>query len=87
MSPVVRLAFFLLPIALAACPLTLRAQTDPVFSSIPFDQWLSQSDQPHMRWNVRLSEPALSVHQRLAEEILVEVDSAELIKRRGKGQF
>ncbi len=34
-----------------------------------------------------MSEPVLSAHQRLAEEIFVEVDGDELIKRRGKGQF
>jgi hypothetical protein len=87
MSPVVRFAFFLLPIALAASPLAVEAQTDPVFSTLPFDQWLSQGDQPHMRWNVRMSEPVLSAHQRLAEEIFVEVDGDELIKRRGRGKF
>jgi len=87
MSPVVRFAHFLLPIALAASPLIAEAQTDPVFSTIPFDQWLSQGDQPHMRWNVRTSEPVLSAHQRLAEEIFAEVDGEELVKRRGKGQF
>jgi hypothetical protein len=87
MSPVVRFASFLLPIALVASPAALLAQTDPVFSTIPFDQWLSQGDQPHMRWNVRMSEPELSAHQRLAEQIFVEVDGDELVKRRGKGQF
>jgi len=87
MSPVVRFAPLLLPIALAASALASGDQTDPVFSTIPFDQWLSQGDQPHMRWNVRMSEPALSAHQRLAEEIFVEVDGDELVKRRGKGEF
>jgi hypothetical protein len=87
MSPVVRFAPFLLPIAVAASGLASGAQTDPVFSTIPFDQWLPQGDQPHMRWNVRMSEPVLSAHQRLVEEIFVEVDGDELTRRRGKGQF
>ena len=94
MSPVVRFASFLLPIALAVSPLAAQApfvgqpdSPDPVFSTIPFDLWLSQGDQPHMRWNVRMSEPELSAHQRLAEQIFVEVDGDELAKRRGKGQF
>jgi hypothetical protein len=88
MTPVTRFALFLV---LTALPLFAQAQqdgqADPVFSQIPFDQWLSQSDQPHMRWTVRLSDPELSTHQRLITEVHVEVDGAELAKRRGKGQF
>jgi hypothetical protein len=87
MFPVVRFASFLLPVVLMASPLAVRAQTDAVFSGIPFDQWLSQGDQPRMHWNVRISEPALSAHQRIATEIVVEVDGDELVKRRGKGRF
>jgi len=88
MAPVTRFATFLL---LAASPLFAQALqdglADPVFSQIPFDQWLSQGDQPRMRWTVRLSNPELSTHQRLITEVHVEVDGAELAKRRGKGQF
>jgi len=60
---------------------------DPIFSQIPFDQWLSRSDQSPIHWNVRVSEPELSPHQRLASRVDVEVDGAELVRRRGKGQF
>jgi hypothetical protein len=85
---VARIALFVLFIGFAASTLVAQSDSpDPVFSTIPFDQWLSQGDQPHMRWNVRMSEPTLSAHQRLAEEIFVEVDGDELIKRRGKGHF
>jgi len=87
MSPVTRLASFPLLVALAASPLAVRAQTDPVFAQVPFGQWLSEGDQSHMRWSVRMSEPQLSTHQRLIASIDVEVDGAELAKRRGKGQF
>ena len=59
----------------------------PFSSKVPFDQWLSQADQSHMRWSVRISEPQLSTHQRLVSGIDIEVDGAELAKRRGKGQF
>jgi hypothetical protein len=91
MAPVTRFAIFLLLIAIAPC--TLSAQTaqggsaDPAFSKIPFDQWLSEGDQSHMRWTVRLSEPELSTHQRFVAEVSVQVDGAELARRRGKGQF
>lgn len=87
MAPVIRLAFFPLLVVLAASPPVVRAQTDPVFSQVPFDQWLSEGDQSHMRWSVRISEPQLSTHQRLIASIDVEVDGAELARRRGKGQF
>ena len=87
MAPVTRLAFLPLLVGLAASPLAMHAQTDPVFSQVPFDRWLSEGDQSHMRWNVRISEPQLSTHQRLIASIDVDVDGAELAKRRGKGQF
>ena len=87
MAPVTRFAPLLLLIALAASPAQQDGSADPVFSQIPFDRWLSQGDQSHMRWAVRLSDPELSTHQRLVQEVLVQVDGAELARRRGKGQF
>jgi hypothetical protein len=85
---VTRFAIFLL---LAASPLIAQAPpeglADSVFSPIPFDQWLSEGDQSHMHWTVRLSDPELSTHQRLITEVHVEVDGADLAKRRGKGQL
>jgi len=93
-AQVTRFLSFPLLIALASCPLVAQAQVaaqggsaDPIFVQIPFDQWLSQADQSHIRWNVRMSEPQLSTHQRLIAGIDIEVDGAELAKRRGKGQF
>jgi hypothetical protein len=61
--------------------------TDPVFSTIPFDQWLSRTGETQMHWSVRVSQPELSSHQRLAVNIEVQVDGAELARRRGEGQF
>lgn len=87
MAPVTRLAFFPLLVALAASPQAVRAQTDPVFSQVPFNQWLSEGDQSHIRWSARISEPQLSTHQRLIASVDVEVDGAELARRRGRGQF
>lgn len=92
-APVIRFPYFLLFVAFAVSPPVVHAQAasggapDPVFSRIPFEQWLSQGDHPHMRWTVRLSEPGLSTHQRLITGVNVEVDGAELARRRGKGQF
>lgn len=91
MAPVTRFATFLLLIAVAAIPLSAQTAqdglADPDFSQIPFDQWLSQGDQSHMHWTVRLSEPQLSAHQRMVVGVSVSVDGAELARRRGKGQF
>jgi len=87
MAPVTRFAPFLLLIALTAFPAQQDGSADPVFSQIPFDRWISQGDQSHMRWSVRLSDPELSTHQRLVTEVSVQVDGAELARRRGQGQF
>jgi hypothetical protein len=91
MAPVTRFATFLLLIALAASPLLAQTakdgSADPVFSQIPFEQWLSQGDSSHIHWTVRLSEPELSIHQRFITEVSVQVDGAELARRRGQGQF
>ena len=88
-APVQRPAFFAL---LIACTASLSAQsdrgknsTDPVFGEIQFDQWLNHSDQTHIRWNVQISDPLLSSHQRIAARVFAQVDGNELAKRRGKG--
>ncbi len=87
MTPVTRFATFLLLGALAAAHPQQDGSADPVFSQIPFEQWLAQGDQSHMHWTARLSESELSAHQRLVAQVSVEVDGAELARRRGKGQF
>lgn len=76
---------------LALCASRLAAQqrggSDEAFSEIPFDRWLTQSDDSRIRWNSRVSEAQLSVYQRLLVSVIAEVDGAELAKRRGKGRF
>jgi hypothetical protein len=78
----------LIGIALAG---PLRAETggqpDSYFSSVPFDQWLTQNENAHFHWTAHTSTPQLSSHQRLAARLDVEVDGSELAKRRGKGEF
>ncbi|HWF09281.1 MAG TPA: hypothetical protein VG297_12510 [Bryobacteraceae bacterium] len=61
--------------------------SDSAFSGIPFDKWLSQPGQSHMRWMARVIEPVLSPHQRLAARVFVQVDGRELAKRRGQGML
>jgi hypothetical protein len=85
---VARFAIISCLFACAAFPISaMGGSRDPAFSQIPFEKWLSQGDQTHMRWSARVSDPELSVHQRLAARVVVQVDGAELAKRRGKGQF
>src|ERR1700729_2869458 len=88
-----RVAFFLLAGALAAAPLPAQSgsqqagMTDPVFSQIHFEQWLSGGDQSRMRWTTKVSDALLSPFQRLVARIDVAVDGDELVRRSGKGRF
>jgi hypothetical protein len=60
---------------------------DPAFSTIPFNQWLEQKQQTPIHWALRISEPALSAHQRLGVILNAQVDGAELARRRGGGKL
>jgi hypothetical protein len=81
-------------LALCASPLAGQqgGRRDDAFSDIDFDRWLSRpedrnSEAARIRWSSHLSEPQLSVYQRLLISVTAEVDGAELAKRRGKGSF
>lgn len=58
---------------------------DPAFKTIPFDSWVDQGDQAHIRWTARVLPVELSNHQRLQAKIDIQVDGNELARRRGKG--
>src|SRR5437016_13589710 len=58
---------------------------DPAFKNIPFDSWLDQGDQAHIRWTAHVLPIELSNHQRLQAKIDIQVDGNELARRRGKG--
>ena len=58
---------------------------DSAFKNIPFDQWIEQGDQAHIRWTPHVLPVELSNHQRLQVKIDIEVDGNELARRRGKG--
>jgi hypothetical protein len=76
-----------IPSLLAQAASLRDGSPDPIFSTVPFEQWLTANNQARIRWTVRLSEPELSAHQRLAVNLDVQVDGAELARRRGEGQF
>jgi hypothetical protein len=60
---------------------------DPAFRTIPFDGWVDQGDQAHIRWTARVLPVELSNHQRLQAKIDIQVDGNELARRRGKGHL
>ncbi len=60
---------------------------DPAFKTIPFDSWVDQGDQAHIRWTARVLPVELSNHQRLQAKIDIQVDGNELARRRGKGHL
>lgn len=76
-----------LGLAAAAGSYARDGAPDPAFAAVPFDRWLTSGDQAKIHWTLHLSEPALTPHQRLAISLEVQVEGAELVKRRGDGRF
>jgi hypothetical protein len=67
--------------------LLAREGSDAVFATVPFDQWLQQKQQTPIHWTLRVSDPALSAHQRLGVRLDAQVDGVELARRRGEGKL
>jgi hypothetical protein len=96
-SIVTRLAHIVLIAAVASARLVAQSSTPRsfspgafspgAFSKVPFDQWLGEPDQKGIRWTIHVAEPELSNHQRLASRLEINVDGAELARRRGEGSF
>ena len=59
---------------------------DPAFRKVPFDDWFTTGGQASIKWDVRVSRPQLTSHQRLVAQIEVLVDGRELAKRLGEGR-
>ena len=73
--------------ALYATPLHAGTR-DPVFSGIPFDQWLQEKNpRGAFNWTEAVSEPRLSTHQRLFSIVEFRVDGREVARRRGPGRL
>lgn len=88
LTPVARITILVALGLASACGLFARdGSADPVFSTIPFNQWLEQKQQTPIRWTLRISDPALSAHQRLGVILNAQVDGAELARRRGEGKL
>ncbi|HEY6392642.1 MAG TPA: hypothetical protein VIX89_15275 [Bryobacteraceae bacterium] len=59
---------------------------DPIFKTVPFDSWSEKDSSARFRWSTHISSPVLSQHQRLLIDFKIQVDGAELVKRRGQGR-
>ena len=55
---------------------------DPVFSRVPFDQWVEEGAQGPFHWSARVTGAVLSNHQRLRSRVEVTIDGADLVSRR-----
>lgn len=82
-----RWATILLLAAISASLCNAQGSLDPVFSTVPFNQWFETSAPSPIRWVAGISEPALSTHQRLVCNTQIRVDGADLAKRRGRGEL
>ncbi|MCU1261522.1 MAG: hypothetical protein JWO80_4407 [Bryobacterales bacterium] len=58
-----------------------------MFTTVPFQEWLTRGEQGPFRWTSRVATVYLSNHQRLTAEVEVRLDGVDLAKRRGKGEM
>lgn len=60
---------------------------DPETEKIPFQKWLSEEDQLHFRWTVKVPRAEISFHQRLESSIDIRLDGRDLDARRHDGKL
>src|ERR1022692_2230689 len=60
---------------------------DPVFSTVPFDQWVAQGDHVDIPWKVKVSTPQLDNHQRFLVTVTITVDGKHLSKSLPNGEL
>ena len=81
----------LYPLAPLLFPFLLAAQTDnfkdPIFSTVPFDQWVAQGDHVDIPWRVKLSTPQLDDHQRFLVTVTITVDGKHLSRSLPNGEL
>jgi len=80
-------AALIAPVAAFAQDAPSNIAPDPAFATIPFDQWITERDQPHFQWSARISGGELASSQRLLARVEIQVDGNELLKRRGPGEL
>ena len=72
-----------------ACVPFAHAQNRPVdaaFAAVPFQQWEAQGAKAELPWRPRITSPRLTLHQRIAVRVEVDLDGNELVKRCCEGQ-
>ena len=72
------------PILMALCGLACapfaRAQNPAIaaaFAAAPFQQWIAQGPKAELPWHPRVTPPTLTLHQRMAVRVEVELDGTE----------
>ncbi|MCU1242201.1 MAG: hypothetical protein JWO71_2927 [Candidatus Acidoferrum typicum] len=59
---------------------------DAAFAAAPFQQWIAQGPKAELPWHSRITPPALTLHQRIAVRVEVELDGNELVARCCEGK-
>jgi hypothetical protein len=60
---------------------------DSEFDKVPFAEWFSRMPEARLKWSERVLPVTLSAHQRLMAQVQIQLDGAELVKRRGAGKM
>lgn len=66
-----------------------HAQSHPAeaaFAAVPFQQWAAEGAKAGLPWHPRITPPKLTMHQRIAIQVEVDLDGNELVKRCCDGQ-
>jgi hypothetical protein len=72
-----------------ACAPFARAQNPAIaaaFAAAPFQQWIAQGPKAELPWHPRVTPPTLTLHQRMAVRVEVELDGNELVARCCEGK-
>jgi hypothetical protein len=67
-----------------ACARFAYAQSGPaeaVFAAVPFQQWVAEGAKAELPWHPRITPPKLTLHERIAVKVEVQLDGNELVKR------
>lgn len=74
--------------SLGCVPLTYAQSrnVEAAFAAVPFEQWTAEGAKAELPWHPRITSPKLTLHQRMAVGLEVELDGNELVKRCCDGQ-
>jgi hypothetical protein len=79
--------FILCSLVLVTPALCQNGAPNPLFATVPFQQWLADGPRQQLPWKVIVWPERLSSHQRLLSYIEILVPGSELIKRSGQGRL